>query len=112
MSDSASERAQILDLAHAQLPDPTGWSLVIDPRWLERFYFGPGVSRLAQVLRSGELGGSAAVLVSGSDDGPEVTVASMLRPGSEDLWIAQRAWIERQVAEAGSHVPVRVVSEF
>ncbi len=111
MSDTASERARILDLAQAQLPDPTGWSLVLDPRWLERLYFSPGVSRLVQALPTGELGGSAAVSVSGSDDAPGISVASMLRPGSEDLWIAQRAWIERQVAAAGSDVPVRVVSE-
>jgi mycothiol synthase len=110
VSDIASERARILDLAQAQLPDPTGWSLVVDPRWLERRYFGPGVLRFTQSLPTSELGGSAAVSVSGSDDA-EVTVASMLRPGHEGLWTAQLAWVERQVAEHGGANVVRVVSE-
>jgi mycothiol synthase len=111
VTDIASDRARILDLARAQLPDPTGWSLVVDPRWLERLYFGPGASRLTQALPTGELGGSAAVSVSGSDDAAEVTVASMLRPGFEDLWTAQHAWIELQVADRGATTAVRVVSE-
>ncbi len=111
MSDIASDRARILDLARAQLPDPSGWSLVVDPRWLEHLYFGPGVSRLVQALPTGELGGSAAVSVSRTDDVAEVTVASMLRPGFEDLWTTQHAWIERQVAELDPTAGVRVVSE-
>jgi len=111
VTEIASDRARILDLARAQLPDPTGWSLVVDPRWLERLYFGPGVARLAQVLPTGDLGGSAAVSVSGSDGDAEVTVASMLRPGFEDLWTTQHAWIERQVADRGATTAVRVVSE-
>ena len=111
MPDIASERARILDLARAQLPDPSGWSLVVDPRWLERLYFGPGVARLTQALPTGELGGSAAVSVSGSDAAADVTVVAMLRPGFEDLWTQQRAWIERQVAGHGATTAVRVVSE-
>ena len=110
MRDIASERARILDLARAQLPDPS-WSLVVDPRWLERVYFGPGVARLTQALPTGELGGSAAVTVSGSDQAAEVTVTSLLRPGFEDLWTEQREWIERQVADRGAITAVRVVSE-
>jgi mycothiol synthase len=113
VSDIASERARILELAQAQLPDPSGWSLVIDPTWLERLYFGPSVARLAQALPTGELGGSAAVSVSisGSDDTAEVTVASMLRPGFEDLWTEQRAWIERHIAGRGPTTAVSAVSE-
>ena len=111
MPDIASDRARILDLARAQLPDPSGWSLVVEPRWLERLYFGPGVARLTQALPTGELGGSASMSVSGSDAAAEVTVASMLRPGFEHLWTQQCAWIERQVAGRGATTAVRVVSE-
>ena len=111
MPDIASELARILELAQAQLPDPAGWSLVVDPSWLDRLYFGPGISRMVQALPTGELGGSAAVSVAGSGDGGVITVTSMLRPGFEDLWTTQRAWIERQVADGGSTIRVRVVSE-
>ena len=111
MPDIASELARILELARAQLPDPTGWSLVVRPSWLDRFYFGPGVSRMVQALPTSELGGSAALSVTGSDDGGVITVTSMLRPGFEDLWTAQRAWIERHVADGGSTTSVRVFSE-
>lgn len=111
MPEVTSELARIRELARAQLPDPTGWSLVVDPSWLERHYFGLGVSRMVQALPTGDFGGSAAVSGAGSDGGGEVTVTSMLRPGFEDLWTAQRAWIDRQVAERGSTARVRVVSE-
>ena len=110
MSEAASELARILAVAQAQRPDPAGWSLAVNVDWLERSYFGPGVSRRVDALPTGELGGCVSVRIAGSDEPGAVTVTSMLRPGMEHLWAAQLAWIEAQL-EAMASSTIRVVSE-
>jgi mycothiol synthase len=110
MSDAATELPRILAVAQAQRPDPAGWSLAVNVEWLERSYFGPGVSRSLEAPPSGELGGCASVRIAGSDETGVVTVTSMLRPGWEHIWTVQLAWIEAQLEGTASST-VRVVSE-
>ena len=110
MSDAASELPRILAVAEAQRPDPAGWSLAVNLDWLERSYFGPGVSRRLDALPTGEVGGCASVRSALPHEPGAVIVTSMLRPGSENLWPAQLEWIEAQIEEAGA-ATVRIVSE-
>jgi ribosomal protein S18 acetylase RimI-like enzyme len=109
VTDIAPELARILELARAQRPDPEGWSLVADVEWLAGCYYAPGSSRLFQPLAGGELEG-CAVVSPGSGESRLATASSMLRPGCDDLWAAQLAWIDEQVVASGA-AAVRVVSE-
>lgn len=101
MSDAAFELQQVLELARSQHPDPTGWSLAVNVDWLERAYFGVGAVRQIEMLPGGAPGACVSVRGPGVDE-PGVTVTSLLRPGYEHLWAAQLAWIEAQVASAGT----------
>ncbi len=98
--------SRLLALVRAQRPDPLGWSLAADRRWLEHTYFGPGVSLKLWDGVTGELIGCAAVRASGDEP---CLVVSMLRPGCEDLWGSQLEWIEATIDDAADEV--RVVSE-
>jgi mycothiol synthase len=109
LSDVEFELQQILEVARSQRPDPTGWSLAVNVDWLEHTYFGVGAVRKLEVLPSGAPAACVSVRGPWSDE-PGVTVTSLLRPGYEHLWAAQLAWIEAQVASAGT-APVLVVSE-
>jgi ribosomal protein S18 acetylase RimI-like enzyme len=99
----------MLALARAQRPDPTGWSLAVNVEWLERAYFEIGVSRKLDALSSGELGACVSVRAPTLND-PVATVTSLIRPGCEQLWTAQREWVDAQV-EASGAATVRIVSE-
>jgi mycothiol synthase len=109
LSDAAFELQQVLELARSQHPEPTGWSLAVNVDWLERAYFGAGALRRLEMLPSGALGACVSVRGPGAGE-PGVTVTSLLRPGHEHLWAAQLAWIEAQIAGAGT-APVVVISE-
>ncbi len=108
MPDVAAELAQILELARAQRPDPEGWSLVTDAEWLAGCYSAPGSSRLIQPLPGGELGGCAVVSL--PTESRSATAASMLRPGCDNLWAAQLAWIDEHIVASGA-AAARIVSE-
>jgi mycothiol synthase len=109
VSEDESDLDRILALARAQRPDPAGWSLAVTVDWIERSYFGIGVSRRLDALPSGELGACASLRAPTPDD-PVATVTSMMRPGCEQLWTAQFGWIETRVEDAGA-ATVRAVSE-
>lgn len=97
MPDDAAELNQILELAGSQRPDPQGWSLSVDSRWLEGSFFGPGAVRLLQSSPAGELGACAALM---PDSGGGITVTSMLRPDCGHLWPDQLSWMQTQLASA------------
>jgi ribosomal protein S18 acetylase RimI-like enzyme len=105
--DAATELNRILELAGSQRPDPQGWSLSVDNRWLEGSFFGPGAVRLLQALPGGELGACAAVMPA---SGSAITVTSMLRPDCGQLWPEQLSWIETQLAGVAP-ARVSVISE-
>jgi ribosomal protein S18 acetylase RimI-like enzyme len=108
VADAAADLNRILALANGQRPDPQGWSLAVDRRWVEASFFGPGAVRLLQTLPCGEVAACAAVRA--AESGGLITVTSMLRPDFEHLWSEQLGWIEAQVAGAAP-ARVGVVSE-
>lgn len=109
---------RLMELARAQAGEPSDWSLATARAWLERTYTGPKVTVRMWELPSGQLSASAAVrtLPASLPGEPQVvTVTSMLRAGSEELWDEQRAWIDSLLAPGGaahpSDVVIQVVSE-
>jgi mycothiol synthase len=119
VSDTDSrDAARLMELARAQAGEPTDWSLAISSAWLERMYAGPDVPVRVWALPTGQLSASAAVHLPAPTrpaEPPVVTVTSMLRAGSEELWDEQRAWIDSVLAAGGAADPpdvlVQVVSE-
>jgi mycothiol synthase len=111
----STEIGRLTELARAQAGAPGDWSLATDPKWLERMYASPRAITRLWTLSTGSLAAAATVhSPSGLTSGPDVaTVTSMLRAGHEELWDAQRDWIEAVLDR--SHGPtaatVRVVSE-
>jgi ribosomal protein S18 acetylase RimI-like enzyme len=110
--------ARLMELARAQAGEPSDWSLATRRAWLERMYAGSEVLVRVWELPTGQLSASAAVhmLAASRLAQPRVvTVTSMLRAGSEELWDEQRAWIDSVLTAGGteelSDVVVQVVSE-
>jgi mycothiol synthase len=117
VADSGStDIGRLIELARAQAGAPGDWSLATRTQWLERMYGGSGAVTRVWTLPTGSLAGSAAIHTAASDPpgGPDVaTVTSMLHAGSEELWDAQREWIESVLDRAGGSTAdmVQVVSE-
>jgi mycothiol synthase len=105
-----SDLRRVLALAKSQRPDPEGWSLAVDRNWLEASFFHDDFASLLQTQADGELGGCVFVCEPASDGSGAVTVSSMLRPGSEDLWPEQLAWVEDRAVATGA-TRVRAISE-
>ena len=119
MSNTDSpDLARLMELARAQAGEPSDWSLATRRAWLERMYAGPEVLVRVWELPTGQLSASAAVRMLAASRLAQprvVTVTSMLRAGSEELWDEQRAWIDSVLAAGGAEEPsgavVQVVSE-
>ncbi len=119
MSNTDSpDLARLMELARAQAGEPSDWSLATRRAWLERMYAGPEVLVRVWELPTGQLSASAAVRMLAASRLAQprvVTVTSMLRAGSEELWDEQRAWINSVLAAGGAEEPsgavVQVVSE-
>lgn len=116
MADLGStEIGRLIELARAQAGAPGDWSLATNSQWLERMYASPRATTRLWTLSTGSLAAGATVHTpSDLTSGPDVaTVTSMLRAGHEELWDAQRDWIEAVLHQSRGSTAgtVHVVSE-
>lgn len=107
---SATRSDRLIELARAQIGGTGEWSLATDREWLDRMFSEPGVTARLWEGPGGELRGAASIRVDDRTGSP-VTVTSLLRPGSEDVWIGQSAWIEAVLGSTGPSVDLKIVTE-
>ena len=111
---AATSADGLIELARAQIGGAGDWSLATDRAWLNRMYVARGTRATTWVQQNGELAAAAAVcppeLAGGS-----IVVTTLIRPGSEDVWPEQWAWIEAAIRDASAAIrptpSVQVVSE-
>jgi mycothiol synthase len=116
VDDSGStEIGRLIELARAQAEAPGDWSLATNAQWLERMYANPRAMTRLWTLPTESLAASATVHVASdlTSGAGAATVTSMLRAGHEELWDAQRSWVEAVLHESRRSTAgaVHVVSE-
>lgn len=105
---------RLIELARTRAGNPGDWSLVTDTGWVERCYCQRGATTRLWEQAGGLVAAASVSAPQVRTPGRSViTVASMIAPGAEHLWVEQRRWIEGALLSAnrGADCMVQVVSE-